>query len=725
MIKRVGLLLILALTPDRAVTAGDSAQLELNKLAFFHGREYFALRSGRAQMFVQADRADLGPAVTYLLFDAENAAHSARKVNAYNFVEGQGFASSGLQVVLGSFPFAALGHNTEVRWVDDDGIPAVEAVWWAGGVRVRERLRALTGTGAFLRTIHLEGADLAGDDSGKLRLGLPAGETHAAGAVLLHQGKGARLALTLLGQAPGRVSEEEALIETGDIPLAPGAGVIIETLLVMQIPASDEAELLARTNALARASAADRVRPTREIWARTSMLKTADATVQSLYDHVRYSLPALVSDMGVMDAGVFEYGGQWVRDSSNSTLGLIHTGEFELARAALAHMLKNMITAEGATMIGGGFDEPDREQFDQMGEFLHVMKAYRDWTGDEALLKTYRDKLLALIERPLQPRFRDDTGMVHNRREFWERTFADGYELAYQTWVIQGLRDAANLAPTLGVPERAVKWRAEADAILKAVLSHPDRALVADGHLVKRRNVTGALAEWLPLRAAPDSPGATERNHRLHPDATEALPIALRLVDPRSELARQTLADVDLLWNARWSDGGHDRYHTSSQIDQPGPWPFATCFILRGQHEAGLFDQSRRSLEWLNTVPGGRAGAWFEEIPLNRSQIATCGLIVWTSGEVAVFVVRHWLGVSFDGDALLLRPALYPGGRPVSANLRFRNGRLRVEIDGSGPTVEAEVDGAAIRPEPDGSIRLPLDFKDGHVVIHTRRDEQK
>ena len=29
------------------------------------------------------------------------------------------------------------------------------------------------------------------------------------------------------------------------------------------------------------------------------------------------------------------------------------------------------------------------------------------------------------------------------------------------------------------------------------------------------------------------------------------------------------------------------------------------CFIPRAQHEARLFDRSRRTLEWLNTVQGG------------------------------------------------------------------------------------------------------------------------
>ena len=105
----------------------------LNQRSFFLGREYFVLRSGRAQMVVQADQADLGPAFTFLVFDAEDASQSAAKDRAFNYAPGEGFASSALVVELGGFPFTALGHRTETRWRVEDGVPAVEAVWWAGG----------------------------------------------------------------------------------------------------------------------------------------------------------------------------------------------------------------------------------------------------------------------------------------------------------------------------------------------------------------------------------------------------------------------------------------------------------------------------------------------------------------------------------------------------------------------------------------------------------------
>jgi len=693
--------------------------LELNKLPFFLGREYFIQRSGRARMIVQADRADLGPAFTYLLFDMQNSRQSQRKEGAFNFTPDHGFASSALEVELGGFSFTALGHRTETRWVVDDGVPAVEAVWWAGGVRVTERISALTDVGAFRRTVRLDGAHLTGEEAVKLRLALPPGEVEADGQALIQHSNGARLALTVLGDASASLLPAKACLEIGPVAVRPKQGMRFETLLAAQIPEGDKAEFIQRVQALRTSNAKPEWASTRKRWEAASAIATDDRTVQEIFDKARFGLPGMIADEGTMDAGIFEYGAQWVRDTSNTALGALHAGHFESTRAALVRILTKMISKEGVTMIADSFETPDREQFDQMGELLHLLKAYRDWTGDDSLIREHRALLLAMIERPLSPQFRDETGMVHNRREFWERAFDDAYELAYQMYVILGLRDAAALAPSLGAEDRAARWRAEADRIQQAMLKHPTRALVHDGHLIKRRNVAGEIADLLTAYKGflADTPGSSETHHRLLPDATQALPIAFRLVDPQSSLARRTLDDLEGLWNTRWSDGGYDRYHTSSQPDQPGPWPFAACFILRAQHEARLFDRSRRSLEWLNTCQGGRAGLWFEEIPSIRSLDKSCGLVCWTSAELAVFVVRHYLGVSFDGDTLVLRPALYPGSPPVKSDLRFRHNRLRLEISGSGRIVGAIVNGRNLQPRAEGSLRLPRDFAGGSVVI--------
>src|SRR5690606_36787144 len=113
------------------------------------------------------------------------------------------------------------------------------------------------------------------------------------------------------------------------------------------------------------------------------------------------------------------------------------------------------------------------------------------------------------------------TGKVDNRRGFWERTFDDAYKLAYQTWVIQGLRDAADLSKYLGAKEKAANWRLVANEIQKSMLSDPKMKLVQDGHLIKRRNINGRIVDTIQhLGWVSGAPATVEQHSRLMPDAT-------------------------------------------------------------------------------------------------------------------------------------------------------------------------------------------------------------
>jgi hypothetical protein len=561
---------------------------------------------------------------------------------------------------------------------------------------------------------------LAGDDKVNIKLFLPSGQFRANGPVLVQNGEKYGCGLAVIGDAKVRVDEAEGSLSIGPVAVGPRSKPSVEVLRFFQIPSRGADGLIAQARSLLSRIEHQR-QNTKAAWDASSAIMTRDKTLQDIYDKARFGLPGMIADDGTMNAGIFQYGRQWVRDTSNSALGALHAGHFELARAALTRVLTDLVSDQGAAAIAGQYEKPDQEELDQMGELLHVLKSYRDWTGDESLVRDHRAKLLALIERPLQPIFRDETGMVHNRREFWERSFDDAYELIYQAYLVRGLRDAVELAPLLGAEDRVDRWTKEANHTLQAFLSHRTRALVADGHLIKRRNVTGEIADLFPtgLGESPDVPFRSERNNRLNPDASVALPIALGLVDPRSPLARKTLEDLEQLWSQRWLGGGYERYNSSSEEDTPDPWPFASCFILRALHDAGLYERSRRVLEWLDSVQGGRTGFWFEEIPVLRSNTKFCGIIPWTSGEIALFVVRHILGIRFEGARVVIRPALYPQGPPVSADLRFRKGRLRLKIEGSGKIKRADLDGKKLHPCPDGSIILPEDFTSGTVRIRT------
>ena len=706
------------------------------KSSFAAGREYFTLRSGTAKLIIEANNHGTAPAVTYLVFDANKPCQTLRKERALNYVPGKGCSSSALEVILGGVAFSALGHTTTVHWGVRNGVPAVEAQWWAGGIEVTESYFSLHGANAFLREIRLHGKDLAGPDSVRLRLALPPGSFSRDRTTLVGIVNNTALAIAILGGTGTTIDTTWGVIESLPIRVDPESTVCVTSALLSSIPARgypydrncaegqpipilplDEVE--ARAGQLAPFLAVDRfnaldpdalLASTRAFWENATRITTTDSLVQSLFDHARFALPGMVGPNGTMDAGIFEYGNQWVRDGSNVALGLIHAGYFESARALLGFIVRDLVSSEGTTVVAGGFDDPDREEFDQMGELVHVLKVYRDWTGDSSLIVEERAKLIAMIERPLRPAFRDSTGMVHNHREFWERTFDDAYELAYQTLMVRGLRDAADLSDALAVPGKAQYWREQADVFLHAMLHHPSRSLTQDGTLIKRRNVDGSVADL--ISGAPRSPGredpaSTESHHRLNPDASTAIPIFLRVIDPSSPLARKTLDALESIWNGRWNLGGYERYHSSSQQDQPGPWTFATTFLARAQHDAGLHARSRRSLEWLLHVQGGNAGAWFEEIPLIRSQMSTSGILPWTSAELTLFGVRHWLGVSFEGRDLVIHPNLFPQRGGVTADLRFRSSRIRLVVDKPGAIGYALVNGRKVIPRKDGSIVLP------------------
>src|SRR5208282_3089202 len=213
-----------------------AALVELNNLPFLHGREYFVLRSGRAKVVFQLDRADLGPAFTHVLFDEENARQSERKERAFNFDPETGFPSSALRVVLGGVAFTAFGEQTESRWVNVDGVPAIEVIWWAGGVKVTERIVALAGAEALLETIELDGSSLAGDDVVNVKILLSRGQVYGNGPVLVQNNEKYGSGVAVLGDAKAQVNAEEGFLSIGPLAVGPKIKAAVEVLRFFQIP---------------------------------------------------------------------------------------------------------------------------------------------------------------------------------------------------------------------------------------------------------------------------------------------------------------------------------------------------------------------------------------------------------------------------------------------------------------------------------------------------------
>ena len=356
-----------------------------------------------------------------------------------------------------------------------DGIPAVEAVWWAGGLRVTERIFALAGEDAFVRRIELASVNLSAPEQVTLRLSLPPGDCTERDGTLIQKAGKIGLAVGVAGGHPSRAMPEKGVLEIGPFWIAPGRSVGVDTVLLAGIFPADVAASWPPASLL-KSGLPSALERTRSRWAASSSIATDDAVVRELFDNARFGLPGMIADNGVMDAGIFEYGGQWVRDTSNTLLGMVHAGQFELARSGFEHILKDMITRRRQDHDRWPLRRPRPRgvrpdgRTDPRAEGLPRLDA----ATTRCFGSTGRS-CVAMIERPLRPEFRDATGMVHNRREFWERILDDGYELAYQTYVVLGLRDAADLAEPLGAQDRAaaLAGRGRPDAARHALASHP------------------------------------------------------------------------------------------------------------------------------------------------------------------------------------------------------------------------------------------------------------
>ena len=81
-----------------------------------------------------------------------------------------------------------------------------------------------------------------------------------------------------------------------------------------------------------------------------------------------------------------------------------------------------------------------------------------------------------------------------------------------------------------------------------------------------------------------------------------------------------------------------------------------SCLLLRAQHDAGLWQRSRRTLDWLAGVQGaengglvrGDSGHSLDGVHLRHRSLGR--------GNVCQFVVRHLLGIRFVGPRLVLNP---------------------------------------------------------------------
>ncbi len=133
--------------------------------------------------------------------------------------------------------------------------------------------------------------------------------------------------------------------------------------------------------------------------------------------------------------------------------------------------------------------------------------------------------------------------------------------------------------------------------------------MIEHNRIIKRRLLDGSVQTELSIadigsdfqkQFVPDGmPLASTGARTWEPDISECFPIALGVIDPRSDIAKNTIEAMEQLWSQAWEDGGYGRYNVLSEPDSPGPWPLATMYMAAAGLEAGDVELGQRAIGWL------------------------------------------------------------------------------------------------------------------------------
>jgi len=426
-------------------------------------------------------------------------------------------------------------------------------------------------------------------------------------------------------------------------------------------------------------------------WRSAAKVSFGHPLLDHYFDAALYQLPAVISQTGRVDGSIWQYNREWVRDQAMMAVGLTLSGHHGKARAVLQRLISELVTDEGDTIDSSERRHPDEVELDQNGVLLYAIKQYVLWTYDLELLSKNWKKIKAVARFPLKHVFRHfPSGLLANTREYWERHRAHGIkkgmELAHQLFVSLGLSDASLLARMIDREKEAIEWEAEAKRIRHTMLTDKKYGLVEGGKFIKRRGVDGTVQKSIePLAEAqlPDEvPLSGKGDHPLDPDTSTVLPIALGFISPDSDLAKQTLGSIELLWNQDWKGGGYGRYHVRSEPDSPGPWPFPSLFIARAFTEMQDHKKVWRIFNWMNSLPGALSGSWFEFYGERLAPpFPQVGITPWTWAEMLLLLVHHIIGLRPRKEHLRIRPQLLSGINRIQASFPIRNTWLDLDVE--------------------------------------------
>jgi hypothetical protein len=445
-------------------------------------------------------------------------------------------------------------------------------------------------------------------------------------------------------------------------------------------------------------------------WSDKNRVQVGEPRLDAFFDAMRVGLRASIGLNGSVNAGIWGFNSEWVRDSSLASVGASLSAQWDIARAILDHIIRDLFSPDGLAYGEGQFYDPRRHEPDQNGELLYALWMYWVHSRDDSLIREHWDKLQQIAEFPLRPEFWDKSaGMILSERDIRERDkerhgLKPGFELAYQMWVSLGLHKAADMARHMGAIDLGAGWDAQAKQLWDTTLNHPRFKLVENGYLMKRRLPDGsfqrhALSRPYVHRIADDYvkmyPRNLERAGELEPDHSEIYPIALGMLDPESDLAQRTLLRMEQLWNQEWDFGGYPLHHAGSEPTKLGSHMLPFHLITQAALVGRQYDTVRRNLNYYLTTYEGRGYTWWEYRDADPELQIDHGMIPWfVFSEPMTFFIHDLVGYRPGPDALTISPHLLPEMENITTHLRFgshwvdlrlyNHGRFinRVNVDG-------------------------------------------
>jgi hypothetical protein len=320
---------------------------------------------------VQFAPAGEGTPLGLLIMDPERL---GKKRDALSFDPARGLETTTVRLVTPQGEGAATAGALEVEWTTHHGVPAVLARWSWDQFEVRELFfcpdRA---TPRLARQVVVRAAGLKREV--RVRTGLR--HRVVERALSIPRGGEARTWL---------VYTLDSLAQTVDIATSP------------HDPLQAEA---------------------RHYWGGGTHASFSHELLDRMFNTSRCQLQAVISAGGRVDASIWQYNREWVRDQALMALGLLLAGRRNEAATILQRLLSEFVTEDGATVDSSEVRSRDEVELDQNGVLLYVLHQYVLWTGDLRLASRAWDRVAAVANYPLRPEFRHEpSGMLCNVREF-------------------------------------------------------------------------------------------------------------------------------------------------------------------------------------------------------------------------------------------------------------------------------------------------------------------